>query len=101
MNNFSFEFTPTKSSAGGTLFYVANHLSYKPRLDLNIYKSNELESTFIEILNPKKSNIIIGFVYKHCSMDLNDFNTNYLTNLLDKVSKEQKSVFLRTLMSIF
>ena len=27
-------------------------------------------------------------------MDLNDFNTNYLNNLLDKVSKEQKSVFL-------
>ena len=27
-------------------------------------------------------------------MDLNDFNTNYLKNLLDKVSKEQKSVFL-------
>ena len=27
-------------------------------------------------------------------MDLNDFNTNYLHNLLDKVSKEQKSVFL-------
>ena len=27
-------------------------------------------------------------------MDLNDFNTNYLNNLLDKVSKEQKSVSL-------
>ena len=27
-------------------------------------------------------------------MDLNDFNTNYLNNLLDKVSKEQKFVFL-------
>ena len=27
-------------------------------------------------------------------MNLNDFNTNYLNNLLDKVSKEQKSVFL-------
>ena len=27
-------------------------------------------------------------------MDLNDFNNNYLNNLLDKVSKEQKSVFL-------
>ena len=94
INNFSFEFTSTESSAGGTLLYVANHLSYKPRLDLNIYKSNELESTFIEILNPKKSNIIIGYIYKHPSMDLNDFNTNYLNNLLDKVSKEQKSVFL-------
>ena len=27
-------------------------------------------------------------------MDLNDFNTNYLSNLLVKVSKEQKSFFL-------
>ena len=63
MNNFPFEFTPTESSAGGTLLYVSNHLSYKPRLDLNIFKSNELESTFIEILNPKKSNIIIGCIY--------------------------------------
>ena len=27
-------------------------------------------------------------------MDLNDFNINYLNNLLDKASKEQKSVFL-------
>ena len=93
MNIFSFEFTPTESSPGGTLLYVANHLSYKPRLDLNIYKSNELESTFIKILNPKKSNIITSCIYKHLSMDLNDFNTNYLNNLLDKVSKEQKSVF--------
>ena len=27
-------------------------------------------------------------------MDLNDFSTNYLNTLLDKVPKEQKSVFL-------
>ena len=27
-------------------------------------------------------------------MDLNDFNTNYLNSLLDKASKEQKSIFL-------
>ena len=94
MNNFSFEFTPNESSAGGTLLYVANRLSYKPRLDLNIYKSNELESTFTEILIAKKSNIIIGCAYKHPSMDLNDFNTNYLNILRDKVSKEQKSVSL-------
>ena len=94
MNNFSVEFTPTESSAGGTLPYVANHLSYKPHLDLNIYKSNKLESTFIEFLNPKKYSIIIGCIYKHHSVDLIDFNTNYLNNLLDKVSKEQKSVFL-------
>ena len=72
MNKFSFEYTPTESSAGSTFPYVANLLSYKPPLGLNIYKSYELESIFIEILNPKKSNIIIGCVYKHLSMGAND-----------------------------
>ena len=38
LNNYSFEFTPTETSAGGTLLYIANHLSYKCRSDLNIYK---------------------------------------------------------------
>ena len=68
------EFTPTESSAGGTLLYIANHLSYKSRNDLNIYKKSELESTFIEVINPQKSNIIIGSIYRHPSMDLDDFN---------------------------
>ena len=52
LNNYSFEFTATETSAGGTLLYIANHLSYKCRNDLHIYKKNELESTFIEIVNP-------------------------------------------------
>ena len=41
-HNYSFEFTPTETSAGGTFLYIANHLSYKCRNDLNIYKKNEL-----------------------------------------------------------
>ena len=44
MNNASFEFTPTESSAGGTLLDITNQLSYKSGLGLSIYKSNELES---------------------------------------------------------
>ena len=94
LNNYSFEFTPTETSAGGTLLYIANHLSYKCRNDLNIYKKNELESTFIEIVNPKKLNIIVGVIYRHPSMDLTDFNCNYLNKLLENISKEQKSIFL-------
>ena len=27
-NNYSYEFTPTETTAGGTLLYIANHLSY-------------------------------------------------------------------------
>ena len=94
LNNYSFEFTPTETSAGGTLFYIANHLSYKCRNDLNIYKKNELEYTFIEIFNPKKSNTVVGNIYRHPSMDLTDFNCNYLNKLLENISKEQKSIFL-------
>ena len=94
LNNYSFEFTPTETCAGGTLLYIANHLSYKCRNDLNIYKKNELESTFIEIVNPKKSNILVGVIYRHPSMDLADFNCNYLNKLLENISKEQKSIFL-------
>ena len=52
--NYIIEFTPTESSAGGMLLYIASQLSYKPRPDLNIYKSNQLESTFVEIIDPKK-----------------------------------------------
>ena len=78
LNNYSSEFTPTETSAGGTLLYIANHLSYKCRNDLNIYKNNELESTFIKILNPRKSNIIVEVIHRPPSMDLIDYNCSYL-----------------------
>ena len=94
LDNYSFESTTTETSAGGTLLYIANHLSYKCRNDLNIYKKSELESAFIEIVNPRKSNIIVGVTYRQPSMDLNDFNCNHLNKLLENISKEQKSVFL-------
>ena len=93
LNSYSFQFTPTETCAGGKLLYTANHLSYKCRNDLKIYKKNELESTFIEIFNPKKSNITVGVIYRHSSMDLRDFNCNYLNKLLENVSKERKSIF--------
>ena len=94
LNNYSFEFTPTKTSAGDTLLYIANHLSYKCRNDLNIYKKNELESTFIKIFNPRKSNVIVRVIYRHPSMEFADFTCNYLNKLLENTSKEQKSIFL-------
>ena len=83
INNYSFKFTPTETSAGDTLLYIANHLSYKFRNDLDIYKKNELESTFTEFINSRKSNIIAGVIYRHPSMDPTDFNCNYLNKLLE------------------
>ena len=41
---------------------------------------------FIEIINTKKANIVVGCIYKHPNMDVLEFNNQ----MLEKVSKEQK-----------
>ena len=75
------------------MVYASSRLSYKSRTDLNMYKKDQLESTFIETINSKKSNIVVSCVYKHPNMDVLDFNS-IINQLLDKISKEQKQSFL-------
>ena len=94
MKGYSHESCLTEPAVGGTLLYISNNLSYKPRNDLFIYKSTELESTFIEILSLKKTNVIFGCIYRHPHVDLNEFHGYYINNLLDKLSKENKAVSL-------
>ena len=60
--NYSVEFTPTESHAGRILLYINNKLSYKPRQDLCVYKSSELESTFIEIIDKKKQISLVVYI---------------------------------------
>ena len=92
--NYRYELCPTEANAGGNLIYRRNHVSYKTRNDIKIYKFFELiESTFIEICNPKKTNIIVGCIYKHPNMNINEFNDDYLNKLLDKLSKGNKNIF--------
>ena len=88
--------TPTELECGGTMIYVSDNLTSKPRKDLDslFYKSKELESSFIEIVCPNKKNIIIGCIYKHPHMDTGDFNTNFLQPLLEKISAENKINFI-------
>ena len=89
--NFSYQFTPTKSTAGGCLLCIADHLAYQRRNDLNLYEKNYFELTFIEITNPTK--IVVGCIYRHPTMDLNEFNYYYLNPHLENLAKEQKTVF--------
>ena len=44
---------------------------------------SELESTFIEEINPKNRKIIIESIYKHPTMDLNDFKNIFLNKLIN------------------
>ena len=59
-----------------------------------MYKSERLESTFIEIINPGKRNITCGCIYRHPSMDLKEFNEDYFCNLMGIISTENKKIFL-------
>ena len=53
-----------------------------------------LESTFIEILNKKQNNLIIGCVYKHLKHEIKDFTNNHMMPLLDKLSNENKDLMI-------
>ena len=62
--------------------------------DLNIYKPKELELYFIEVINEKGKNSIIGTIYRHPCMNQNMFIEDYLQPLDDKLLSENKKIFL-------
>ena len=74
LEGYTIESTPTDASCGGALLYINKNINYKTRNDLTIYKSRELESVFIEVIN-KRSNkkTIIGCIYRHPCMEPKDF----------------------------
>ena len=87
MNNYSYEYIPTK----GTLLYIDKNLTYRPRSELTLYKSKEIESSFIEIIEPKKKNTIVGCIYKHPNVSVGEFTNDFLERLLEKLSFEKVS----------
>ena len=87
--NYSYEHTPTEATKGGTLIYISNNIDYKPRPDLNIYVSKQIESTFVELINPKSKNVIIGCIYKHHNVSEKEF-VEHLIPVLKKINKENK-----------
>ena len=89
--NYNIEHTPTEATKGGTLLYISDKFDYKPRKDLEIYKSKDIESTFVEIIRPKSKNIIVGCIYKHHTIKQKDFR-ELLSPLITKVSKEKKNL---------
>ena len=85
---------PTEAQKGGVLIYVKEGIIFKPRLDLNMYKKCELESCFLEIVNQKSVNDIVGFVYRHPVMNVNIFIDDYLVPLTEKLSKQKKNIYI-------
>ena len=89
------EQTPTESNAGRDLLYINKRHSYKTHPVLAIYKPKKLESIFVEVILPTKSNLLVGCIYKHLCMDICTFNDDYLNPLLDNLSnKANKTIVL-------
>lgn len=86
--------TPTEAGKGGVLIYIKQGIDYKPREELNIYKSKELESYFIETINSSGKNVIVGTIYRHPCMDPSLFTEEYIQPLLDTITSENKKVFI-------
>ena len=59
--------------AVGTFLYKNKRLSYQLRNDLRIYDPGKIESTFKEVIRSKSTNVIVGGIYKHPTLPLNDF----------------------------
>ena len=94
-NNYSIEHTPTELSAGGTLLYKNKRLSYQLRNDLRLYDPKKIESTFIEIICSKSTDVIVGYIYKHPTLPVNDFTNDFISHLPLKLQKESsKRAFL-------
>ena len=75
------------------MIYISKKLNHKPRKDLEIYIKKQIESTFIEIINSKGKNTIVGCIYKHHTISQKEF-TQQLKPLLLKISKEKKECYL-------
>ena len=54
-----------------------------------------LESISIEFVCPKSSNIIVGCIYNHPSLHVNNFTNDIILSLLEKLNKgKSKKIFL-------
>lgn len=94
--NYTAVHTPTEANAGGVSLFISNSLSFKTRTDLSklCYNTKTLESVFVEVISGTKKRSIVGCIYKHPCLPMNEFNTLFLAPLLHKANVEGKAIFL-------
>ena len=84
------------SKKGGCGVYIKDTIPYITRSDLSKSIKNtqsEFEVLWIEVISPKKENILIGVVYRHPKQKDKEF-LQYLSNTLQKTKKENKKTIL-------
>ena len=88
--------TTGSSSKGGCGFYIKDSLTSLPREDLDFKiteNGQETETCWVELINTKSVNTLVGTVYRHPSKNNDQFFSN-LKKTLKKVNRERKKVIL-------
>ena len=60
------------------MIYIHKNLRYQLKKDLNIFKPKATESAFIEVINDKRLNTVIGCIYKHQKKIVNEFTNEFM-----------------------
>ena len=91
LENYSTEHTPTEIAGGGSFILHQQKATLSSK---NIYMPGKLESISIEIACPKSFNIIVGCIYKHPFLQVDNFTNDIILPLLEKLHKENsKKIF--------
>ena len=61
---------------GGVSILIRDGISYKRRLDLDVFEEGLTESVFVEIRSKNGKHIILGSMYKTPNVDIDQFSTN-------------------------
>ena len=91
-----FKFEPTRTTHGGTGFYIKESTDYIIRKDLQINSPSDHVPIFMEIKFPNKKNLVVGCVYRHpnSNISVHDFTYVLLDSILKKLSGENKQCIL-------
>ena len=81
-------------SGGGICIFTRENIKIKMRNDLvNEASNSNTEFLFVEILNEKCKNVIVGIIYRPPSSKFNDFNKD-LKTILTKLDNSNKPCYI-------
>ena len=84
-------------AGGGVGIYIQSHLKFKLRTDLQSSDNALYESVLLEIIQPRRKNIIVGCFYRPPGASVADFN-NSLEGILSTISFEKKLSYLMVIL---
>ncbi len=87
---------------GGVGLFMKNDLNYKIREDISVFIPHVFESLFVEIINTKERNMIVGVIYRPNTeprADLDIFSSNMET-IMDTINNNNMSSLIMGDMNV-